>query len=94
MSQGASNFGDMARTPATEANQPIQTLLADFVTQTEAARLLNLHPAALRARVHRSSIASVRVGSAVLIPRSEIERVQRTYISDVLPNNRTDQRKA
>jgi hypothetical protein len=79
----------MRTTPVTDGDQPIQTLLTEYVGVNEGARLLNLHPAALRARVYRSSIASVRVGSAVLIPRSEIERVQRTYLPRDLPNDRT-----
>ena len=70
----------MTPTPVIEADQPIQKLLAEFVTQNEAAKLLNLHPAALRARVHRGSIASIRAGSAILIPRTEIQRVRHTYI--------------
>lgn len=70
----------MTPTLVIEAVQPIQTLLTEFVTPNEAAKLLNLHPAALRARVHRGSIASIRAGSAILIPRTEIERVRRTYI--------------
>jgi excisionase family DNA binding protein len=79
----------MAKTPVIEADQPIETLLAEFVTQNEAAKLLNLHPGALRARVYRGTIASVRAGSAILIPRSEIERIQRTYLPNDLPNGRT-----
>jgi excisionase family DNA binding protein len=84
----------MARTPVIEADKPIQTLLAEFVTQNEAAALLNLRYEALRARVYRGSIASVRAGSAILISRSEIERVQRTYTPRDLPVSRTHQRKA
>ena len=65
-----------AATPTTP-----QTIdLTEYVTQVEAARLLNLHPATLRTRVYRGSIASIRVGSSILVPRSEIERVQRTYM--------------
>lgn len=94
MSQSASSFGDMARTPAIEADQPIHTLLADFVTQRQAATLLNLHPAALRARVHRGSIASVRVGSARMIPRTEITRIQNTYLPSDPFNCSTNKRKA
>ena len=72
---------------ADAATTPQTIDLSEYVTQAEAARLLNLHPATLRTRVHRGrthmtrgSIASIRVGSTVLIPRSEIERVQRTYM--------------
>jgi excisionase family DNA binding protein len=75
----------MKKTLVIELDKPFQSLLSDFVTQSEAAALLNLHPAAVRARVYRGSIASVRAGSAVLIPRTEIERIQRTY----LPNRKS-----
>jgi hypothetical protein len=70
----------MTITSVAEVDQPIQAVLAEYVTQNEAARLLNLNPAALRSRVHRGSIASVHAGSAILVPRAEIERVQRTYM--------------
>lgn len=54
-------------------------VLDEFVTQNSAARLLNISIGALRSRVHRGRIASIRAGSAILIPLSEIERVRLTY---------------
>jgi excisionase family DNA binding protein len=67
-------------TQAHDTTQP--DWLAEFVTQAEAAKLLNLHRDTLRTRVYRGRIGSIKVGATVLIPRSEIVRVQRTYMPD------------
>jgi len=63
---------------ATTSPQTID--LTEYVTQVEAAKLLNLHRDTLRTRVYRGRIGSIKVGSTVLIPKTEIERVQRTYM--------------
>jgi len=64
------------------AETEIESVVAHYVTQAEAAAMLNLHPSALRARVYRGAIASVKIGSAVLVPITEIDRVRRTYMPD------------
>jgi excisionase family DNA binding protein len=63
--------------PANESGvaEALRHTLAETVTQPEAAQSLGISLPALRARVWRGSIPCVRVGRAVLIPRSAIASV-------------------
>jgi hypothetical protein len=59
-----------------EVPEDLRQLLEDFVTPAEAASLLGWTMARLQSRINQLAIATLRAGSAVLIPHSEIERLR------------------
>jgi excisionase family DNA binding protein len=50
--------------------------LADYVTTTEAARLLGINYPALWARIDRGHVSTLRVGRSHMISREEIKRLR------------------
>jgi excisionase family DNA binding protein len=60
----------------------LRQVLKSFVTPAEAAELLHVTPLTIRTRIAKGGISSIRAGSGVLIPRSEIARIKYKYFSE------------
>jgi len=63
---------------------------AELISINEAGRRLSLSPWTIRAHVRKGSIKSIHCGRRVLIPASELSRIQRGG----LPSLRDDSKKA
>jgi excisionase family DNA binding protein len=46
----------------------------DFVSLAEAAQMLHVRPATLRAQVHRGKLAATKIGRDWLVSRAEVTR--------------------